>query len=77
LKQPNRNHSSPIAKEDARYELTAREKSVLKAIKNDPQARTDFDFLRRKIGCSEELLITDFDMEAWCPLFYDDLPIND
>jgi hypothetical protein len=76
LKQRNRHHSNPVAKQDPGYELTDREKSVLKAIKIDPQARTDFDFLRRKIGCSEEFLVTQFTVEAWWPLCDDDLPLN-
>jgi hypothetical protein len=56
------------------YELTDREKKALKAIKNDPEAKRDLDFLRRKIGCSEEFLITSFVIEAWFPAFNNDLP---
>jgi hypothetical protein len=56
------------------YELTKREKDALRAIKNDPEAKRNFDFLRRKIGCSEEFLITNFVMEAWLPAANDDLP---
>jgi hypothetical protein len=56
------------------HELTDREKKALRVNKNDPEAKKDLDFLRRKIGCSEEFLITIFVMEAWFPAFNDDLP---
>lgn len=49
------------------YALTDREAKALKAIKDDPEAKRDFDFLRRKIGCSEEFLIINFFIEAWFP----------
>ena len=69
---------NPTEKEDPAYsivcELTDREKKALRAIKNDVEAKRDFDFLRRKIGCSDEFLIIHFVIDAWLPKYDDDLP---
>jgi hypothetical protein len=54
-------------KQKSEIALTARERRVLMAIDADPEARKDFYFISRKIGCTAEKLIIDFVVEAWGP----------